>query len=589
MVKKIKQISVNKYDVVLILATSFFLFIYAPLEIIINNIGEFWFGISSALAICISVCIVLFILLVVYFGLVKNKRLLGASRVILLSILLSTFLQGDFLNINFGVLNGADVEWKKYLGRMILDLVVWAVILIVVAYTYCKKKKLFQSIQLATAVLILGISIITISVLLIQCKASNKKATDSIVLTNDGLFDTTTNDNIVVFVLDMFDNDYMTQLLETKPDLYRELDGFVFFDNFSGTYSTTKYSMAHLYTGSMFNNFDSFDNMMQSASSQRLYTDLLTENGYKTYYYTDYNYFLPSRLINSANNKYIGEYEINSYKKLALRIYQLAGIKYLPNCVKPFILMDGTEFEEVKDCDGAELYSSKNSYLKENMSKKFSVSDEKTVRYIYMEGTHYPYLTNSNGDKQLFGNISSIECAEGVLSIVQSYINGLKAAGTYDNTAIIITADHGYYWDGTLRSPVLLVKPINSSGKLVVSHAPTCQRDWAATILDLVSIDDDSFGDSVFDIEEKDQRERLFYQYYLSEGEKDGNYRLIEYSIDPSGTEWSDFTLTDVDITEEGNHVAHKDNCVTCQKKDHEIFDKDYPRLKHEKSKSYPD
>ena len=339
----------------------------------------------------------------------------------------------------------------------------------------------------------------------------------------------------------------------------------------------------------MFNNFDSFDNMMQSASSQRLYTDLLTENGYETYHYTDCNYFLPSRLIDSANNKYIGEYEINSYKKLALRIYQLAGIKYLPNCVKPFILMDGTEFEEIKDCDGAELYSSKNSYLKENMSKKFSVSDEKAVRYIYMEGTHYPYSTNSNGNKQLFGNISSIECAEGVLSIVQSYINGLKAAGTYDNTAIIITADHGYYWDGTLRSPVLLVKPINSSGKLIVSHAPTCQRDWAATILDLASIEDDSFGDSVFDIEEKDQRERLFYQYYLSEGEKNGNYRLIEYSIDSSGTEWNDFTLTNVDITEEGNHVAHKENCVTCQNNVPVIYDRDYPRLKHEKSKSYPD
>ena len=134
-----------------------------------------------------------------------------------------------------------------------------------------------------------------------------------------------------------------------------------------------------------------------------------------------------------------------------------------------------------------------------------------------------------------------------------------------------------------------MVKPINSSGKLIVSHAPTCQRDWAATILDLASIEDDSFGDSVFDIEEKDQRERLFYQYYLSEGEKNGNYRLIEYSIDSSGTEWEDFTLTNVDITEEGNHVAHKENCVTCQKNDQVIFDKDYPRLKHEKSKSYPD
>ena len=186
MVKRIKQISVNKYDVFLILATIFFISVYAPLEMILTNIEEFWFDVSSAFSICGFVFALLFIFFVFYFKLVKDERLLGAARVVLLSILLSTFLQGDFLNINFGVLNGADVEWKKYLGRMILDLVVWTVILIVAAYTYCKKKKLFQSIQLATAVLILGISIITISVLLIQCKATNKKATDSIILTNEG-------------------------------------------------------------------------------------------------------------------------------------------------------------------------------------------------------------------------------------------------------------------------------------------------------------------------------------------------------------------------------------------------------------------
>lgn len=589
MKKKIKQINVNKYDILLILATIFFISVYAPLEIILTNTEEFWFDIGSAFFVCGFVFVVLFVFLVLYFCLVKDERLLGVARVVLLSILISIFIQGDFLNINFGVLNGADIEWKNYLGRMVLDLAVWTIILFVSVYTYCRKRNIFRSVQLATAVLIGGISITTLIVLTIKCGAYEKKTDESIVLTNAGLFETTTNDNIVVFVLDMFDNDYMTQLLEIKPNLYNELDGFVFFDNFSGTYSTTKYSMAHLYTGLLYNNYDSFDNMMQSASSQRLYTDLLTENGYTTYHYTDCNYFLPERLLDSANNKYIGKYEISSYKKLALRIYQLAGIKYLPNCAKPFILMDGTEFEEVKDCSGTELYASKNNYIKETMPQKFSVSDEKAIRFIYMEGTHYPYKTNSNGDKQLYGNISSIDCAEGVLSIVQSYIDKLKSAGTYDNTAIIITADHGYYWDGTLRSPVLLVKPINSSGRLSVSHAATCQRDWAATILDLAFIDDNSFGDSVMDIDENERRERFFYQYYLSEGEKNGNYRLIEYSIDSSGTEWEDFTLTNVDITETGHHVTHKEHCETCLNNTQAIFDKDYPRLMHEKTKSYPD
>ena len=588
MVEKIKQISVNKRDVVIIIATTFFILVYAPLEIIVTNIDEFWFELSSAIAICASVFIILSTFLYFGFAFVKNERLLGVMRVILLSVLLSTFLQGDFLNIDFGVLNGADIEWRNYAGRMVLDIAIWALVLIVAIFLYLKHMKLFQDIQFASAVLILGISVITLSVLVFQCRESRNTNGKSVVLSNEGLFNTTYNDNIVVFVLDMFDSDYMTQLLENKPEMYGELDGFVFFDNYSGTYSTTKYSMPHLFTGAMFNNFDSFDNMMQSVSEQKIYVDLLTENGYNSYYYSDYNSFFSNRLIYTAKNKYIGECEISSYPQLALRIYQLAGIKYLPNCFKPFLMMEGTEFEEVKDCDGAELYVSKNSYLKEKLPKKLYVTDEKAIRYIYMEGTHYPYQTNKSGDKQLFGNITSVECAEGVLSIVQSYIQKLKAAGTYDNTAIVITADHGYYWDGTLRSPVMMVKPINSNGELMVSHAPTCQSDFAATILDLASIDYEEFGDSVFDISENENRERFFYQYNLSDGDTNGNYRLIEYSIDSSGTDWDDFKLTNTDITENGNYVSHQDNCETCQNNSQVLYDKDYPRLKHEKSKLYP-
>ena len=165
MVKRIKQISVNKYDVLLILATIFFVSVYAPLEMILTNIEEFWFDVSSAFSICGFVFVLLFIFFVFYFKLVKGERLLGAARVVLLSILLSTFLQGDFLNINFGVLNGADVEWKKYLGRMIFDLVVWLAIFLTTIFLYVKRKELYNKVQLFSSILILSllITIITVS------------------------------------------------------------------------------------------------------------------------------------------------------------------------------------------------------------------------------------------------------------------------------------------------------------------------------------------------------------------------------------------------------------------------------------------
>ena len=224
MVKRIKQISVNKYDVLLILATIFFVSVYAPLEMILTNIEEFWFDVSSAFSICGFVFVLLFIFFVFYFKHVKDERLLGAARVVLLSILLSTFLQGDFLNINFGVLNGADVEWKKYLGRMILDLVVWLAIFLTTIFLYVKRKELYNKVQLFSSIFILGISLITIAVLSFQHGSWNKTKEGKNVLTNEGMYETSTEDNIVVFVLDMYDSDYFSQLLKNKPELYKELD-----------------------------------------------------------------------------------------------------------------------------------------------------------------------------------------------------------------------------------------------------------------------------------------------------------------------------------------------------------------------------
>ena len=103
------------------------------------------------------------------------------------------------------------------------------------------------------------------------------------------------------------------------------------------------------------------------------------------------------------------------------------------------------------------------------------------------------------------------------------------------------------------------------------------------------NIKQETYGKSVFDIGEKENRERFFYQYNLSDKESDGNYRLIEYSIDSSGTDWDCFKLTNVDITETGERIEHEKYCDTCQNNTKPSYEGEYPRLIHEKSKDYPD
>ena len=129
-----------------------------------------------------------------------------------------------------------------------------------------------------------------------------------------------------------------------------------------------------------------------------------------------------------------------------------------------------------------------------------------------------------------------------------------------------------------------------NTGVLDISDAPVCQADVAATILELSGISNyESYGDSMLHVDGESIRERLFYQYYLNDGADKGNYRLIEYSVDPMGREREHFSLTGNEYTTTGTLIDHYMYCETCQNGVLEMYDRDYPRLVHKRKENYPE
>lgn len=572
---------INKSELVYSVTLTFLVAVYAPLELYFANIKEFWFSLQQFYMIPIATFIVLAIILIIItnLGYKVSDYIIAIENILTFGI----FIQGDFLNIDVGVMNGADIEWGRYLRSMIIDVVVWVCLALLIAVLYVKKKEKVKKVLLFCNIVVMGIMITTLMVLAINAYSSKSPQVEEFVMTDKDVYVSSTDDNIVVFILDMFDEDYLCKLLEKRNDISDRLDGFTFYDNYTGTYSTTQYSMAHLFSGEKFFNQKPFDDWIIELNNERLYVDELVDAGYDLYYYTDMLDFVPQKYLLSAKNRYNGNYVISDKGKFIITLYKLAGCKYLPNCFKPFIWLDGTEFDSVKGCDGASIYIPVNYEFGSRMSDEFECNDRKSIKYIYLNGTHYPYTTNSKGHRQTKGTISSLECAEGVMEIVLGYCDKLKECGTYDNTSIIITADHGYYWDGTLNSPVMLVKPRDTNGRLQISYAPTCQSDFGATILELAGLKSDEYGLSVQEVNSEEERERLFYQYNLSEDAINRNYRLIEYTIDSEGNEVENFHLTDKEYTEDGSVVEHIANCATCESGADFSYDKDYPRLRHDR------
>ena len=576
-------------DIIAIVPVVFAICIYAPIEIFIMNKNEFWFGLGDIMRVILIVTLVCCATLLIPILLLKRKAT-DIYTTVLSVLTLCIYIQGNFVGIRVGVMNGADIEWSLYLLRMFINLLAW-IVLFTLFLVLCYKKEMVRRIILNVAVIIFGIQIFTLTGLLVQyCRSEKEDKSITSTYTDENLYTVNKDDNVIIFILDMFDAEYFDTILTNNPQWSEQLDGFVLYDNFSGTYSTTTYSLAHLYTGKMFFNEKPLSEWIEYIADDRLYVDELLDEGFKLYYYSTIEGTIPSRLSKVAMNYYVGKCNVNNYPRLAKKLYMVVAFKYFPDCFKPLLWFDGYEFEALRECEEASIYLSDNARFRDGIrTADWNEKDEKAIKYIYTVGSHYPYRIDRYGKDVHIGEVTAVECAEGVLQIIDEYLKHIKEAGTYDNTTIIITADHGYYWDGTLQSPVMLIKPQNNRGRLKISNSPVCQADFAATVLELANVDNySSYGYSMLHVDDNDSRERFFYQYYLNENSDNGNYRLIEYSIDSNSRQREWFKLTGDEYKTDGMIIDHNKYCETCQTGGLESYDRDFPRLIHKKNGNYP-
>ncbi len=563
--------------------------IYAPFELYWGNQNEMWFDLSMFWWIPLlvgTICITLTILL----GLLFKNSFQSLYQALLFAAGIGIYLQGNFLNLKINVLNGAAIQWSEYRIHIFVDMLIWVFILVAVLFLALQKRELFSKIAFYVSLFLTSIQFISLLFMLTPIIVDAPKNSNQSNYVSDKELYQVGDENVVVFILDMFDDSYMKELLADEPELEEQLDGFTYFSNFSGSYSTTTYSIAHLATGKTFHNEEPVGDWAQNVTKEGSYLENLLQDGFKVYLYTDFYQYFPEKVKKEIMNSCHEPLKLSSNKTFAVNLYQLVACKYLPDFLKAYIWMDGTEFDTLKATKSGELpYNDQNTIFMEQMQKKGMQieSGTKQFKFIHLNGVHYPYYNNEKCQKVARDSVSAEKCARGALQCVLDYMDLLKQNGVYENTSIIITADHGYYWDGTLTSPVFLVKPMHTTGKLTINSAPASQTDFGATVLTLAGLNTKDYGNSVFDIKEDRNRERYFYQYYLNENGPDSRYRLIEYKVDDTGNTKEHFHLTDVEYTVSGEKIEHSKYCKTCKGKDTPQSNPDI--VVHHKDTNYPE
>lgn len=510
------------------LALCFTYFIFAPAEQYMLNQSEMWFslwGIVPQALLTFAVAMVV-LCLIGYLLPVKMRRAMSA---VLISLALCFYLQGNFLNADYGELDGRAILWQNYKLYAALDTLFWLLVPIGLLIFAFKKRKLFHKCTRFIALVMVLIQVITLSTVFLT-RPVEDKSLDWIVSEKDA-FKMAPQENTVMFVVDACDLTYLPQIRDTDPEALKAFDGFTYFADYAGSYSKTKMGLVYLLTGEWYNNDETIEGYIDRAYDNVALYDTLIENGWNTRIYTSETYVSRS-LVGRASNIIEANLTIGSHMGVWSKMLEFVSFRYMPHLLKPAFTFYSGEFGDYKSSDGEAI-----PFLKDNFAvirsydeKGLTVSDEydKSFSVYHINGSHLPCDMDAYGNYVGSWNATAVEQTRGVFRFLGRILDDMKKAGLYDSANIIITADHGRFDEGP-SSPILLIKPAGSTGDIIDNHAMAHVSDMHATILKLCNLPYE--GTSVFDLDESEERTRR-YLYYPTTRENGGTLPLLtEYNV----------------------------------------------------------
>lgn len=533
-----KEGKLGRKDLAALIPAVFLAFtfcVFGPIEIYLSNITELWFPIGAIFWLSLLIggigCIVLSLV-----GFLLPEKIRKWYVCLLSGLGLALYIQGNFIQINYGVLDGRVIQWDAYKSVAIWNTVIWIICLLVPFIMQKVLKDRFKKISSTILCCILLVQIITLGTLALTTDLSKSTGSGDAYLSQKNLYTVSTEKNVIVFVLDTFDQDLLEEILNTNPDILNEFDGFTYYTNATCAYPTTKGSLPFILTGQYYQNEQPYDDYLEEAYRNTDAYERLYKANYEINLYTA-NLFVPDDIKAAyLGNGETGEVKVNSYIGLEKAMLQFTAFRYFPHVMKQFVWFYSGIFDQYRDStDGVEPYSSDNlAFYSGIKDHKLQTESRKNMySFIHLTGTHPPFTLKEDVTPAEDGTVTGVSQGIACLNIVLEYITQLKELGVYDNTMIIVTADHGM-GDGIGRCPIFLVKFFDGNGAVDVSNAPISHENLLPTIMKECGLDDDNKdGKSVKDILESDITERKYF-YYSWDDSWDKSYLpdIAEYTVD---------------------------------------------------------
>ncbi len=150
-------------------------------------------------------------------------------------------------------------------------------------------------------------------------------------------------------------------------------------------------------------------------------------------------------------------------------------------------------------------------FYDEFKSSGFNVDDKKkkVFRLYHLYGDHEPYTMSSKAER-----VDKSSCEEqtaGTIHIVDKMLDDMKEKGIYDDSTIIIVADHGDVYKAEYS--MMMIKDAGNTDEYKVSHVPASAFDLTYYLAALAgkTPDGQEYGLPIDTLEEGMERERHMF------------------------------------------------------------------------------
>ncbi len=533
-------------------AFAFTFIVFGPYELYIQSSQFLNFPFSAmVLPIAIAGLAVfagLFLLLCILRG-----KLFNYAVSALFAVTIAGYLQRNFLNIDHGALDGHAIDWAAYSVPAVLNFLLWCGIAAAVfALMYFSRRFWTLFIRLVCIILI-GAQTVALCSMLMR---GVPEVQNDVIVSDADIFHVTDGNNVVFFLLDRLDNIYADDVIEANPQWQENLRGFTYYHNFTGSYTRTMPSICYLLTGVKNDYTLPVSEYFEKAWTTSTFIKDIHDAGYQVRLFPDEPYVVgdADNIYGLADNVIPANRSIN-YSLMYRYMLSLSAYVYAPEAFKSSFWMYTGDLAAISTVKGFDhdIYTVNDPVFWRKMREEgISVDqgEKGMFTFYHLSGAHEPFTMDENGEEVTPGEFKPAQYAQiaGNFNMIFRYIDDLKEKGLYDNTTIIVSADHAR--TGTLtaldgvRCPALLIKPANAdtSAPMAISNKQVCHDNLRASIASYFGIDTEPYGRTIESIGEDEEMTRYFWMQACDPEQKHRDIETVTYRVKGDANQFENWT-----------------------------------------------